>query len=68
MSRTENETCAACHVRVRPQVYQEIRQAARIHACSQCKRILYNAATLRPQGPGAPGEGTAVEARNGGTV
>jgi hypothetical protein len=68
LARTEDATCSACHVRVRPQVFQEIRQASRIHTCSQCKRILYVATALEPApGPDSSAEG-AVEARNGGAV
>ena len=46
--RAENERCQACHVRLRPQVYQEIKLAARIHACGNCRRFLYYEASLRP--------------------
>lgn len=45
--KVDREMCSACHVRVRPQVYQEIRQATRIHACSNCKRYLYFEPALR---------------------
>ncbi len=52
-------TCQACFVRVRPQAYQEIRLASRIHTCSNCKRILYYAPTLTESSPeqsGGPAE------------
>lgn len=68
MARTDDATCSACHVRVRPQVYQEIRQASRIHACSQCKRILYVEAALRPADPAESEGGSPLEARDGGAV
>jgi predicted nucleic acid-binding Zn-ribbon protein len=45
--KAEREACSACHVRIRPQVYQEIRQASKIHACGNCKRYLYFEAALR---------------------
>jgi hypothetical protein len=45
--KAERESCSACHVRIRPQVYQEIRQASRIHVCGNCKRYLYFEAALR---------------------
>ncbi len=68
MARTDDATCSACHVRVRPQVYQEIRQASRIHVCSQCKRILYVEASLRPADTAQPPGGSPLEARDGGAV
>jgi uncharacterized protein len=45
--KAERESCSACHVRIRPQVYQEIRQASKIHVCGNCKRYLYFEAALR---------------------
>jgi predicted nucleic acid-binding Zn-ribbon protein len=35
-------TCQACYVRVRPQVFQEIKAASRLHACGSCRRYLYH--------------------------
>jgi predicted nucleic acid-binding Zn-ribbon protein len=37
-----NEVCEICQVRIRPQVYQEIRKNNQIIACDACQRILYN--------------------------
>jgi len=37
-----NEICEICQVRIRPQVYQEIRKNDQIIACDACQRILYN--------------------------
>jgi uncharacterized protein len=59
--RADRETCTACHVRIRPQVYQEIRLTTRIHTCGNCKRYLYyepalqsdSAPTTSADGPGA---------------
>lgn len=71
--KVEDGLCQACYVRVRPQVFQEIRQAAKVHWCSNCKRLLYYAPTLRPddadgrQDPDASGA-SGVEAVNGGAV
>lgn len=36
-----DELCQACMVRLRPQVFQELRMGEKIHHCSNCKRILY---------------------------
>jgi predicted nucleic acid-binding Zn-ribbon protein len=33
--------CTACHVRLRPQVFNEIRRGDMVHQCSSCQRILY---------------------------
>lgn len=35
-------TCQSCYVRVRPQAYQEIKQASAVHACGSCRRFLYH--------------------------
>jgi predicted nucleic acid-binding Zn-ribbon protein len=37
-----NEVCEICKVRIRPQVFQEIRRNDQIIACDACQRILYN--------------------------
>jgi predicted nucleic acid-binding Zn-ribbon protein len=34
--------CEACKVRLRPQVFQEIRKNDQIIACDACQRVLYN--------------------------
>jgi len=70
--RVERESCSACHVRLRPQVYQEIRQASKIHVCGSCRRYLYTEAafTTAPVSTSAAlnGPGTEAEAVNGGAV
>jgi hypothetical protein len=59
-------------VRLRPQVYQEIRQASKIHACGSCRRYLFAEAafTAAPVSTSAPPPeaGPNVEAVNGGAV
>jgi predicted nucleic acid-binding Zn-ribbon protein len=37
-----NEVCEICQVRIRPQVFQEIRKNNQIIACDACQRILYD--------------------------
>ena len=64
--KCEREMCTACHVRIRPKVYSEIRQASRLHVCSNCKRYLYWERALADAGENAPPPG--VEAVNGGAV
>lgn len=70
--KAERESCSACHVRLRPQVYQEIRQAAKIHACGSCRRYLFHESLLSPPPVSTsaplPGAGSEVEAVNGGAV
>ena len=63
--RADREMCSACHVRVRPQVYQEIRQAARLHACGNCKRYLYYEPAFK-SAPPAEVPSPTVGAANGG--
>ncbi len=68
LARAEREACTACHVRIRPQVFQEIRAASKIHACSSCRRILYDEASLRPPAGGRGPDAPPVEAMNGGAI
>jgi predicted nucleic acid-binding Zn-ribbon protein len=70
LTKADKELCTACFVRVRPQVYQEIRQTLRIHTCGNCRRYLYYEPALR-----APAERerrevgpTGMEATNGGAI
>ena len=41
LAKAEDGVCQACYVRVRPQVFQEIKLATRVHACASCRRFLY---------------------------
>ncbi len=69
--RAEKELCQACFVRVRPQVFQEIKAASRIHTCGNCRRYLYWEPVLRPSG-GEPSlsdaDASETEAADGGQV
>jgi predicted nucleic acid-binding Zn-ribbon protein len=40
--------CTACHVRLRPQFYNELRRGDRVAQCESCSRILYVAAPAQP--------------------
>ncbi len=71
LAKAVDGVCQSCYVRVRPQVFQEIRLAIRLHACSSCQRLLYHEPSLRP----APARrddsdsiGKQVDAINGGAV
>ena len=52
--------CTACQVRVRPQVYNEIRRHEVVFQCESCQRILYFGGTYTalyaPESPDAPGK------------
>ena len=80
LSKADNGTCMSCFVRVRPQMFQEIKMASVVHACSNCRRFLYYEPSLQPASlPASSGEASAttddpnvkganVEAVNGGAV
>jgi len=46
VAAARNEVCEICQVRIRPQVFQEIRSNDRIITCDACQRILYNPENL----------------------
>jgi predicted nucleic acid-binding Zn-ribbon protein len=60
LTTAEDGVCQSCFVRVRPQGFQEIKLAIKIHTCSNCKRLLYHEPSLRRMV--AAGE---TEAKNG---
>jgi predicted nucleic acid-binding Zn-ribbon protein len=41
VTATRDGLCSACHVRLRPQVFQEVRRNDQIIQCGSCNRILY---------------------------
>ena len=50
---TRDGLCSACHVRLRPQVFQEIRRNDQIIQCFSCNRILYYIPPPAPVEPAA---------------
>ena len=38
---TRDGLCSVCHVRLRPQVFQQIRANDQVIQCDSCQRILY---------------------------
>jgi len=42
LSQAKDYVCVVCQVRIRPQIFQEIRKNDRIIACDACQRILYD--------------------------
>lgn len=47
-----NDSCSGCHMRVTPQIVNEIMAGDKIHTCHHCGRLLYHAENLDdvPQG------------------
>jgi predicted nucleic acid-binding Zn-ribbon protein len=41
MAEAIEERCQVCMVRLRPQVFQELRMGEKIFHCESCRRILY---------------------------
>jgi predicted nucleic acid-binding Zn-ribbon protein len=48
---TRDGLCSACHVRLRPQVFQQVRTNDEIIQCDSCRRILYYIAPPAPVEP-----------------
>lgn len=68
LSKAIDGVCQSCFVRVRPQVFQEIRMTTKLHSCGNCKRLLFHEPSLKPAAAaeGAKTGDDAVEAVNGG--
>jgi len=69
--RADDGTCQACWVRVRPQVYQEIRLGSAVHQCGSCHRFLYVESAVETPSDAAetrPAPSGGVEAADGGAV
>jgi len=66
LARAETGTCQSCYVRVRPQVFQEIKAAVAVHSCESCKRFLYHPSLKASASGVSAGEG--LETANGGAV
>ena len=59
LSAVRSEFCSQCHVRVRPQMLNEIRDRGRIYLCENCGRILYLPVQTeaKPEAKAGPGAG-----------
>lgn len=57
MAEAKNEICLECHMRIRPQLFQEIKRNDSIIQCESCSRILFYAVS---PGESAKGEGDAA--------
>ena len=51
VAEARSERCTACHVRMRPQIFNEIRHGEAIFQCESCQRVLYFAADAVPSAP-----------------
>lgn len=62
VASAEGGSCSACFVRIRPQMYQEIRNGKMVHRCSSCGRYLYSpkAVAVEETAPPEAVEGGAV--------
>ncbi|MGH9869833.1 MAG: zinc ribbon domain-containing protein [Candidatus Polarisedimenticolia bacterium] len=54
LARARDERCLECQVRIRPQIFQDIRRNDQIIQCDSCRRILYYV----PEAPAADGPPT----------
>lgn len=54
----QNELCGGCNVRLRPQMFQELRRAEALHSCGSCKRYLYCPDEPRPGDAAVESSGT----------
>jgi uncharacterized protein len=50
MAEARDHMCTACHVRLRPQIFNDVRRGDRLVQCESCTRILY----IAPPKPVAP--------------
>jgi len=48
VAEARNEICTICHVRMRPQIFNNVRKNDSIIQCDSCQRILYFAGTPAP--------------------
>ena len=48
MAQVNGSVCGSCHMVIRPQLLQQLRQLSEITACEFCGAILYDAALVQP--------------------
>lgn len=41
LAEARDQSCQVCHVRLRPQLFNEVKSGQHIHTCENCNRILY---------------------------
>ncbi|MGH9405638.1 MAG: zinc ribbon domain-containing protein [Terriglobia bacterium] len=59
LAEVRDGLCTGCHVRLRPQAYNEIRTGEVFMTCEACARILFYSATPPPDTAAGPGSGAA---------
>jgi predicted nucleic acid-binding Zn-ribbon protein len=59
-----NSGCAACHVRLRPAIEQQVRRNDGLIQCDSCQRILYAPAPPDPAGSAGTAGDSSAAARN----
>jgi uncharacterized protein len=64
LSEAREGHCTQCHVRLRPQVFNDVRRNDRLIQCESCSRILYYVPTQAPQME-APTSSVGSEPGNG---
>jgi len=62
LSRVQEGTCQSCFVRIRPQVFQEIKLSAAVHSCGNCRRFLFFEPGVQAAIAEIAGDGSTVEA------
>jgi predicted nucleic acid-binding Zn-ribbon protein len=55
LAKADDGVCQSCYVRVRPQGFQEIKLATKIHYCSNCRRLLIHEPSLERMAAEAAG-------------
>ena len=59
LAKADDGVCQSCFVRVRPQGFQEIKLALKIHYCSNCRRLLVHEPSLDRMAAEAAGKANA---------
>jgi predicted nucleic acid-binding Zn-ribbon protein len=59
MAEARGGICTVCHVRLRPQVFNEVRRNDSLIQCESCNRILYFVPAPAPAQTSEPSPGAA---------
>jgi uncharacterized protein len=62
ISEIRDQICLACHVTLRPQVYNDVRSGEKLLTCDSCGRILYFDPAYLPNTPEKTPDKPAIEA------
>jgi predicted nucleic acid-binding Zn-ribbon protein len=61
MAEARDQCCGACHVMLRPQVYNDILIGAQVQICDSCSRILYHSPDEIPASEDSSGQKETVQ-------